>query len=133
MSLPSLSLTWMPELLAICRLAPDAPQPEWLPPHGGFVSVTRTADELSIVCDESAVPATVRAERGYRALSLPGPIPFTVTGVLAAITLPLFDAGIGLLAISTYDTDHVLVKEADAGAATAALRQFGHAVDDWAP
>lgn len=112
--------------LAVCRLAADAPAPEW--PRGAFVSITRTPVELSIVCDDSAVPREVLAERGWRALQLEGPIPFEVTGVAAALTAPLAANGISLFMISTFDTDWLLVKEASLEQAVEALRGAGYEV-----
>src|SRR4051794_32812467 len=102
----------LPETLAVCRLRASDRIPSWaLELHEGFVSVTRTADELSIVCPQDAVPPDTQVEEDWRALVLPGPIPFEATGVLAALTAPLADAGIPVFAISTYDTDYVLVRE----------------------
>ena len=104
----------LPERLSVCRLQPSARVPSWaLELHEGFVSVTRTAEELSIVCPEEAVPPDTRSEDGWRALKVPGPIPFEQTGVLASIAGPLGAAGISLFAIATYDTDYVLVREPD--------------------
>jgi hypothetical protein len=102
----------LPETLAVCRLHASDRIPSWaLELHEGFVSITRTADELSIVCPQEAVPPDTQVEEDWRALVLPGPIPFEATGVLAALTVPLADAGIPVFAISTYDTDYVLVRE----------------------
>lgn len=95
--------------LAICRLPPTSPIPAWI---GGkdFVSVTRTPAELSIVCYEAQVPEQVKAERNWRMLGIKGPLDFSMTGVLASLVSPLSDAGIAVFAISTYDTDYLLVK-----------------------
>lgn len=102
----------LPGTLAICRLRGSDRIPSWaLELHEGFVSITRTPDELSIVCPQDAVPPDTRVEEDWRALVLPGPIPFEMTGVLAALTVPLAEAGIPVFAISTYDTDYVLVRE----------------------
>ena len=109
--------------LAVCRLAPDAVVPDWA--AGPFVSVTRTPEELSVVCDEAGVPDGVRAERGWRALELEGPIDFNLTGVLAGLTVPLADAGISVFVISTFDTDWLLVREPQLPDALTALRQAG--------
>ena len=88
--------------------------PSWaLELHEGFVSITRTPDELSIVCAQEAVPPDTKVEEDWRALVIPGPIPFEETGVLAALATPLADAGISIFAISTYDTDYVLVRASD--------------------
>lgn len=118
-----MKLTLFPDRLAVCRLASDSPLPQW--PASGFISITRTPDELSVVCDESAVPDDVVAERGWRALQLEGPIPFEVTGVAASLTAPLAANGISLFLISTYDTDWLLVKDAVLDRAIAALGTAG--------
>ena len=95
--------------LAICRLPPTSPIPDWIGDID-FVSVTRTPDELSIVCYEARVPGEVKAERNWRMLGIKGPLDFSMTGVLASLVSPLSDAGIAVFAISTYDTDYLLVK-----------------------
>jgi uncharacterized protein len=121
------NLTVLPGTLAICRLPASDRIPSWaLELHEGFVSITRTPDELSIVCPQEAVPPDTTVEEGFRALMVPGPIPFEQTGVLAAIAAPLAAAGIPIFAIATYDTDYVLVREAALPAAVEALRQAGH-------
>lgn len=112
---------------AIARLAPDAPFPSWLPAHG-FCSITRSADELSLVCLQHAVPADVHSDGGWRMFSLVGPFPFDMTGILLKVLAPLATAEIGIFALSTFDTDHVLVKAAHLEAAIAALRADGHIV-----
>jgi hypothetical protein len=114
---------------AICRMASDSVVPEWAL-HGTFFTVSRTDDELSIVCEESLVPAGVQAELSWRALKLHGPIPFAVTGVIASLTKPLAEAKISVSAIATYDTDYLLVKSGTLSAAIAALRAAGFQVDD---
>jgi hypothetical protein len=85
------------------------------------VSITRTPDELSIVCPEDAVPPDTRSEDGFRALKVPGPIPFAQTGVLASLAVPLAAAGISIFAIATYDTDYVLVRATELDAALEVL------------
>ena len=105
---------------AIARLEPGARVPEWAA-GTAFSSITRTRDELSIVCPESAVPPEVRAERGWAMIKLAGPFPFDAVGVLEAVLAPLARAKISIFAVSTFDTDYVLVKRADLGRAVAAL------------
>jgi hypothetical protein len=117
----------MSERLAVCRLEATSDFPVWAT-RGGFYSATRTENELSVVCVEAGVPSGVQAERGWRALQLEGPMPFTLTGVLASVAVPLADAKIGMFAISTFDTDYVLVKATDAERAAAALAAAGHEV-----
>jgi hypothetical protein len=112
--------------LAICRLGSDETVPPWA--SGAFVAITRTPDELSVVCDQAGVPGDVRAERGWRALQVEGPLDFGLTGVLAGLTAPLAAAGVPVFAISTFDTDYLLVREQDLASATSALRQSGSTV-----
>ena len=112
----------MPGTFAICRLDRDAPIPEWA--HNGFFSITRTPDELSIICKEEIVPEQVLCEKGWRCLQVMGPLDFALTGILASLASPLAEAGISIFAISTYDTDYFLVKELNR--AIAVLSKAGH-------
>jgi hypothetical protein len=93
----------------------------------------RTAAELSVVCEEGAVPDAVRAQRGWRALEVSGPLDLAMTGVLASLAVPLADAGVPIFAVSTYDTDYVLVPGARLHDAVTALRAAGHHVDGGPP
>jgi hypothetical protein len=86
----------------------------------------RSPGELTIVCDAGQVPADVRSQKGWRCFSLPGPIAFTETGIVASIAVPLAAAGIGIFVISTFDTDYVLVPGDRLAEATAALEAAGH-------
>ncbi|MBW4720156.1 ACT domain-containing protein [Saccharothrix obliqua] len=113
---------------AIARLAADAPVPAGLLDAAGLVSVTRTPDELSVVCPAGVVPDTTTAQRGWRLLTVRGPLEFTLTGIMAALSGELAAAGVSLFALSTYDTDHLLVKDADLERAVRALRANGHEV-----
>jgi uncharacterized protein len=125
--LMQLSLTVLPETFAVCRFAPDDAVPAWATTSSIF-SITRTTDELSIVAPKAATPADIRAERGWRALKIAGPIDFALTGVLASVLQPLADAHIGIFAISTFDTDYILVRAESLESALAALRDAGHTV-----
>lgn len=125
----TLRLKVRPELLAICRLAPTDPIPDWA--RGGTLwSVTATGAELSIVCEWSRVPPGLASplEAGWRAVEIEGPIPFGLTGILASLLNPLADAGIGIFAFSTFDTDFVLMKQSDWDRALAALQTAGHMI-----
>ena len=122
-----LALRVLPGTLADCRLAPAAAIPGWAL-AGPFVSATRTDNELSIVCAEELVPQIVRAERGWKAFELEGTFDFALTGVLASLLDPLARAGVPIFAISTYDTDYVLVREENLPRAVGALRTSGHRV-----
>ncbi len=121
-----LRIAILPDRLAVCRLPPASPLPSWI--RGAFTSVTRTSDELSIVCDESAVPEDVQTERGWRLLKVGGPIPFEVTGVAAALVAPLADAHISVFLLATYDTDYLLVKDETFTRAIESLRAAGHEI-----
>ena len=116
-----MNFTVVPGSFAIARFAPADRVPSWAE-SGGFVSITRTAEELSIVCDESRVPHDARADRGWRALKLEGPLPLTMTGVVSGFTSALSAAGISVFVVATYDTDYILVKEERLESALAALR-----------
>jgi len=113
------------ERLAVCRLGSDARVPGWAL-EGGFFCVVRTRDELSIVCAEDRAPDGPAVERGWVALKLEGPFPFSMTGVLAAFVQPLAEAQIPIFAISTFDTDYVLIKLKDLERAMGALAAAGH-------
>ena len=123
-----LTLTLMPDRLAVCRMDGDADVPDWA--FGpGFFSITRTTDELSIVTRQDAPPPGIPHEPGWRCLKLEGQFDFAVTGILASLATPLADAGVGIFAISTYNTDYILVKQADLTQAVAALEAAGHNVN----
>ena len=112
----------------VMRLAPDAAVPAGLLDLTDcLVSVTRTPDELSIICPaEAAATEDASHEAGWRLLTVRGPLEFTLTGIMAALAGELAAAGVTLFAVSTYDTDHLLVKQADLGRAVLALRAAGH-------
>jgi hypothetical protein len=127
MTVHRLELLNLDDRLAVCRLDQGNGIPSWAA-GGGFFSFTHTPDELSVVCPESLVPECVRAERGWRALRVAGAIDLSLVGVLASLTAPLAEAGIGVFVLSTFDTDYLLVKEADLGRAIEALAAYGHVV-----
>jgi hypothetical protein len=122
-----LTLTVLSDALAICRISPEEDVPEWAM-IGEFVSITHTGDELSIVCAEEYVPADVKADKGWRALKVEGPLDLALTGVLASLADPLAAAQINLFAVSTFDTDYLLVKGYNLARAGDVLRQAGHVV-----
>jgi hypothetical protein len=125
MSLPRLTFSLLSESYAICRLGPGDPLPPWAA-TAPFHAITRTPDELSIVCLDQSIPVEVTAERGWKVLRVSGPLPFTQTGVLASIAQPLADKAVSLFVISTYDTDYVLVKQHALDQAISALQAQGH-------
>jgi hypothetical protein len=121
-------LSVLPGTFAMVRLAADAPLPAWAT-HGSFFSVTRTDDELSIVCLAAQVPSGISGAGGFRALKVKGPFALTEVGVLAALAVPLAEAKVSVFAISTFDTDYLLVSEKQLHAAIAALRSAGHRIE----
>jgi len=125
---PALRLTVLDDTFAVCRLPADAVVPEWAW-TGEVACVTRTRDELSIVCRGDLVPGDVLREPGWRCLRVRGPLPFSLTGVFSRIAQPLADAGISLFAVMTYDTDYVMVKDEALPAAVDALMAAGHTVE----
>ncbi len=121
----ALKFRWLAGPYAIVRLAADAPVPNWLG-KGEFISITRTADELSIVCLAENLPPDVQSPHRWICLKLEGPFPFSMTGVLLSFIEPLSSNGIPIFAVSTYDTDYVLIQEEYAGAALNELQRAGH-------
>lgn len=116
--------------LAIVRLPPDAQTPSWLSlSPRPLVSVTRTPDELSILCPSADVPPGIECEAGWRAFTVEGKLEFSAIGILAAILNPLAEAGISILSISTFDTDYVLVRTAILERAKAVLRRHFELID----
>jgi hypothetical protein len=115
----------LPGSFIICRLPPDAPLPE-LTPNASFISATRTADELSIVCPADQAPGNARCEGPWTCFKLEGPFPFSQTGVLASFIDPLAERRVPIFAVATFDTDYVLVKEEHAPTARNTLQAAGH-------
>ena len=150
----NVELDLLPGVFAVCRLDADAElpgapalnvnqpaaspppranEPIDLPPLGtsggaAFWSVTRTADELSVICPEDAIPEGAVVESGWRGLRVAGPLDFALTGVAAALTAPLAEAGISVLPVATFDTDYLFVREDSLPRALAALAAAGHTV-----
>ncbi|MHB1260949.1 MAG: ACT domain-containing protein [Thermoplasmatota archaeon] len=123
-------LTLLAETFAVCKLDPDGRAPTgMLDGDGPFACVMRTGDELCVVCTEDDVPATaLKVERGFRAFKLEGPVPFTTVGVVSSMTKPLADAGISVFVLSTYDTDYLMVNEANVERASKRLARAGFVV-----
>lgn len=106
-----LTLSLLPERLAVCRLPVNSNISAWATSNQSFMSITRTTDELSIVCLQDSVPADIQVERDWKMFKIEGPLDFSLTGILSLILRPLAEAKISIFAISTYDTDYILVKE----------------------
>jgi hypothetical protein len=120
-----LKFRWLTDPYAIVRLAPDAPVPDWAM-KGEFTSISRSSDELSIVCPTASLPADVHSSHHWICLKLEGPFPFSQTGVLLSFIEPLSTKDIPIFAVSTHDTDYVLIQEDFARAALDLLREAGH-------
>lgn len=119
-----LTLKLLDSSYAVCSLGADASLPSGLAEaRGEFLSITRTAEELSIVCAESLAPAEAKVESGWRAFKVLGPLDFSLTGIIAALTAPLAEAKISVFTIATFDTDYLLVKETDLEGAVTALQR----------
>jgi hypothetical protein len=129
---PTLTLVVMPQRLAICRFAPGEEAGQ-ATPRGGFFSLTCTAEETSLVCEERYAPAAARVSRGWRGLRVQGPLPLDTVGVLAGLARGLAQAGVSLFALSTYDTDYLLVRATQLEQACAALASCGYALGATAP
>jgi hypothetical protein len=129
---PPLTLLGVAGRFAVCKLSPGSVIPAWATAADVF-SVTRTPEELSVVCPQDMVPAGTQAEAGWRCLRVAGAMPLTLVGVLASLTGPVAAAGVGVFAVSTFDTDYLFVKEAEFPAAVAAIRGAGHSVEGALP
>ena len=123
----SLTLEILAETLAVCRLDANAALPDWAI-AGHFFSLTRTYDELSVVCEAGQVPEGIQAEKNWRAFRVSGLIDFDLVGILAAVVNPVAEADLGLFAISTFDTDYLLVKSKNFERAVEVLSAAGHVI-----
>jgi uncharacterized protein len=112
---------------AVCRLDAASPLPDWADGEG-FVSISRSDDELSIVCRAERVPGDVRRDRSWTCYKFVGPFAFDETGIVSSVIGPLADVGIGIFVVSTFDGDHMLIKEADVARAEPILLASGHAL-----
>lgn len=109
----------------VARLEPSEPIPAWAE-GPGFVSISRSDDELSVVCLESRIPEGVRDDRGWACLKLLGPFAFDETGIVLSVIAPLSSNGVGIFVVSTFDGDHVMVKREDLDVARQLLTDAGH-------
>jgi uncharacterized protein len=122
---PKITLRELPGIYAVCKLAPNARIPAWAD-GDGFLSVSRTPDELSIVCRAERVPPDVEAAKHWRCLQFVGPFAFDETGIAVSVIAPLIDGKIGIFLVSTFDTDYLLIQEKDFEAGKRALLAAGH-------
>lgn len=122
-----MKLTLSPHVFAVCQLEASAEVPAWSL-QGSFFSVSKSADELSIVCEQRNVPAHIKSEGDWRVFKVEGPLDFNLTGILASIAVPLAQAKVSIFAISTFDTDYVLVRGRDLDTANGSLKAAGFSI-----
>lgn len=125
----ALTLKVIPGSFAICQFPPQTELPEGVL-HLPFWSATRTSQELSLVLPEGHIPLGCRAEHGWRALEVAGPLDFNLTGILASIAQPLAAAGISIFALSTYNTDYILLRTTVFQTACLALTENGFIIEE---
>ena len=118
-----LTLIRMNETFGICRLRAGSDVPSWASRSASFYSVVGTVDELSVLCAQRCMPEDAEADRNWRGFKIRGPLERSSIGVLSSILRPLTDGGIGILAVSTYETDYVFVKDTDFAKATELLKR----------
>lgn len=123
----NLTLEVLPDTLGVCKLDTNQVIPTWAY-QGGLFSITKTVEELSIVCSEENIPEDVLCERGWKAFKVQGTLDFGLVGILAKVTTVLANADLGIFAISTYNTDYILVKALDFDWAVNALSNDGHKI-----
>jgi len=124
-TMSGLNLSLLDGDYSVCRLDSKATPPPWAT-QGNFYSVSHSAEELSVVCESGLVPTATKAEHGWKVLKVAGPLDFNLTGILVELTNPLAQAGIPVFAISTFDTDYLLVRAADLNGAMTVLTDAGH-------
>ncbi|MYM72808.1 ACT domain-containing protein [Duganella sp. FT109W] len=120
-----ITLEQAPGEYAVCRLAPHAAIPSWAD-GAGFVTISRSAHELSIVCLADRVPADTHREDGWCCLRFVGPFAFGATGIVLSVVRPLSEGGLGVFVVSTFDGDHLLIKSNDMSTAATLLERAGH-------
>ncbi|AKB85612.1 ACT domain-containing protein [Methanococcoides methylutens] len=120
-----LNLKLLKNKFGVCRLEGDRPIPDWADSND-FYSITRTAEELSIVCPEENIPSDIICEKDWKCLKVEGPLDFSLIGILARISTLLAEEKISIFVISTYDTDYILVREANIQAAVEKLSANGY-------
>ena len=121
-----LILTVLKDTFAICKLPSHSPIPNWLTfTNSKFVSITKTEEELSIVCDQSIIPDQLKDSsivKNWRTIKVEGPLDFSLTGILSAMLQQMTEQKISIFALSTYDTDYLLIQEDDLARAIEVLR-----------
>lgn len=122
----TLELEILKSVLGVCKMSSSEKIPVWA--KGEVLSMTWTADELSIICEEIHIPKTVEAERDFRCFKVTGFLAFGTPGIFASIANPLAVAGISIFAFSTYNTDYFLIKSNDLQKTIEVLQGAGHTI-----
>ena len=122
-----MNLSVLKDVYGVCRLQPDESVPDWAS-AGAFYTISKTIEELSIICQVSLIPDGIQVELGWRVMKVEGPLDFALIGILAELSGTLADRGVSIFAVSTFDTDYLLVKEKDYKNAVEALRDAGHTI-----
>lgn len=125
----TVELDLRPERFAVVALERSSEIPWWVE-SSAFFSVTRTETELSIVCDETAVPHSEKAQKGMRCFTVRGPFDFSEVGIVSSVARPLAEAGISIFTVSSFDTDHVFVANEVVAEAIRVLQEAGHVVEE---
>lgn len=123
------SISVFSDKYGVCRLDTHEEIPSWAK-EGEFYSITKTRDELSVICLEKNIPASIRCERDWRIMKMEGPLDFSEIGILTGMITPLAQNGISILAVSTFDTDYVLVKNDKLADARRVLEKTGFNILD---
>lgn len=127
MNEPILTMKLVEGTYGVSRLEQGSAIPAWAS-QGGFFSIVKTEDELSIVCDVAVIPAGVTCEQPWKILKVQGPLDFALVGILSKISQVLADIAVSIFAISTYDTDYILMKEQDLQKAVTALESANYEI-----
>ena len=126
MNAQNIRLKRLPWALTVCKSATTAD----IDLNAGFYFIGRTDEELSLVCrTEDAPDNTTARDDGWRGFRVQGTLDFGLVGILAGLSAVLAESGVGIFAVSTYDTDYILVKAEDWDRAAEALSRAGYAVD----
>ncbi|EGA90946.1 hypothetical protein GPDM_02350 [Planococcus donghaensis MPA1U2] len=124
-----MKLSVLPETMSVLKLDSSKALPQWALKKSSFVSITYTNEELSIVCAEEAVPSHVEdmeISDEWRCIKVEGPLDFSLTGILSSLISPLAEAEISIFAISTFNTDYLLVKSTTLERTLQILAEHGH-------
>ncbi len=118
------TLFLLPVKLGICHFDKNHPIPAWATKNSDFFSLTKTPDELSVLCSQDKIPGGVLVEKNWRVFQVKGPLGFSLTGIVASLSKPLAEVGISILYISTYETDYIFVQEKDLKKARKVFSKF---------